>query len=564
MSKRSKTIISIAFVLLICIGFSGFRPQKLMRDSILIMDISGEIPENVPYNPFWGFFEPPPITVLDKVMMLRKAKVDKRVKALILTIHDNSLGFGKIQELREAIKLFRESKKPAVCYLELEGDADLSYYLATACDKIYISPASFMDLNGLKSFYFFLGGFFEKLKISVQVAKVREYKTFGDMLSRRSMSKWHREMAESLLNDLWDQYLSAISQARGIDREKLVKIIDQYLLVPEKYQQAGLIDGVRYLDEIVKELSGKKKLSLVKEREYLSYPPEYLGINKGPKVAVVFAVGNIVNREPGDQPVSASIMSAERMVKVLEKVAEDDSIKAVIFRIDSGGGSALASDLIWRATQKLRKKKPFIVSMSDTAGSGGYYIACGADAIIAQPATFTGSIGVVNAHFGLEGLLNWLRVGTETLKRGTYADFNGFVRPWSEEEQKKAQQGVEGLYQLFLDRVSKGRNLSKEEIDRIGRGRVWTGRQAKEKGLVDGLGGFLQAVELVKKRLGVKEVKLVYKRKRISIWKLLFGRIDDEFISLIAGNSALKKSLILGRIYKQGEKLFWMPQIRID
>jgi len=564
MRKKAKLLTLAVLVLGISWSLAGFRSQKLLQNSILLIEIAGEVPETVPYNPLWGFFEPPPITLLDKVMLLRKARVDKKVKAVVVAIRDNSLGFGKAEELRQAIFSYRKSGKPAVCYLELEGDADLSYYLAGACDRIYLAPASFMNLNGLDSTYYFLGGFFNKLKVKVQVAKVREYKTFGDMLAGREMSPWHREMAESILNDLFSQYLSGVAQARNKSQEQIQELVNQYLVLPEKYLGAGLIDGVKYLDEILKELDPKEELKLVKEREYLSYPAKYLGINTGPRVAVVFGVGSIVNREPGNQPFTASIMSAERMVKELERLAEDDSVKAVIFRIDSGGGSALASDLIWRATQKLRQKKPLVVSMSDVAGSGGYYIACGADKIVAQPGTLTGSIGVVTAHFGLEELLGWLNLGVENLKRGEYADFDRLNHSWSPAEQEKAQQTVEGLYQLFLERVHQGRGLDKGEIDRIARGRVWTGRQAKELGLVDELGGFDKAVELVKEMLGVKEVRLVYKKKRVSFWKLLFGRAQDEFIKMILGKSIrdLKKIRQAG-LFSEGENLFLSPEIEV-
>ena len=564
MRKKAKLLTLAVLVLGISWSLAGFRSQKLLQNSILLIEIAGEVPETVPYNPLWGFFEPPPITLLDKVMLLRKARVDKKVKAVVVAIRDNSLGFGKVEELRQAILSYRKSGKPAVCYLELEGDADLSYYLAGACDRIYLAPASFMNLNGLDSTYYFLGGFFNKLKVKVQVAKVREYKTFGDMLAGREMSPWHREMAESILNDLFSQYLSGVAQARNKSQEQIQELVNQYLVLPEKYFGAGLIDGVKYLDEILKELAPKEELRLVKEREYLSYPAKYLGINTGPKVAVVFGVGSIVNREPGNQPFTASIMSAERMVKELERLAEDDSVKAVIFRIDSGGGSALASDLIWRATQKLRQKKPLVVSMSDVAGSGGYYIACGADKIVAQPGTLTGSIGVVTAHFGLEELLEWLNLGVENLKRGEYADFDRLNHSWSPAEQGKAQQTVEGLYQLFLERVHQGRGLDKGEIDRIARGRVWTGRQAKELGLVDELGGFDKAVELVKEMLGVKEVRLVYKKKRVSFWKLLFGRAQDEFMEMILGKSIrdLKKIRQAG-LFSEGENLFLSPEIEV-
>ena len=568
MPGKGLRIAAVFFSLLVLsLGLSGFKPARLVQDALVLVEVAGDVPENVPYNPFWGLFSPPPLTILDKVMLLKKAAADRKVRAVVVAIRDNSLGAAKVQELRDALLQFRRSGKPAVCYLEMEDDADLSYYLATACDKVYVAPGSFMSINGISNLYYFLGGLFEKARLSIQVVKIKEYKTAGDMLFRREMSPEHREMAESLLNSLWDQYLADIASARNKSREEMAGNIDRNLLLPEKFVKAGMVDGAKFLDQIVKELKAERKgMALVKEREYQGIPAESLGVNLGPKVAVVFGVGNIVNLDPGGSPLMGSIMSAERMVKELQSVANDDSIKAVIFRIDSGGGSALASDLIWRATQEVREKKPIVVSMSDVAGSGGYYIACGADAIVAHPATLTGSIGVVSAHIGMKGVLDWLQVGSAVLKKGTYADINDTTRAWTEAETAKSMEGIDGIYQLFLERVSQGRKLDKDKVNKIGRGRVWTGSQAKELGLVDELGGMDAAVEIIKKKLGVKDVNLVYRRKPVSLWKLLTGRVEEEMVSLLLGPDAgqLRKIWSLNKMYGKSGNLLLIPIIEVN
>jgi protease-4 len=568
MKARGIKIIAIVFfALVLSTGLAGFRPAKLVEESVLVMNISGDVPEAVPYNPLWGLFSPPPLTVLDKEMLLQKAAADRKVMAVVVAIRDNSLGIGKAQELRGAISKFRKSRKPAICYMEMEGHADISYYLATACDKIYVAPSSFMNINGIATLHFYLGGLFEKVKLSIQVVKIREYKTAGDMLFRRDMSPEDREMSESLLSSIWDQYLAGIAAARGKTRDEMSKNIDQDLTLPEKFQKAGMIDGVKYLDEIVKDVQGGKKgLAEVNEREYQSLPAEAQGINIGPRVAVIFGVGNIVNLDPGGSPFAGSIMSAERTVKELEAVAKDDTIKAVIFRIDSGGGSALASDLIWHATQKVREKKPIIVSMGEVAGSGGYYIACGADKIVAQPGTLTGSIGVLSAHIGAKGLINWMQVGTATLSRGQYSQMDDWTRPWTDAETAKAMEGIQGNYELFLSRVSQGRKMSRDDVDKIGRGRVYTGMQAKEIGLVDELGGMDSAVEIIKRRLGVRDVNLIYKRKPVSLWKLLTGKTEEELVSTAFGPQAveLRNIMMTNNMYKEGERLFLSPVIKVE
>jgi len=555
--------------LVLSLGLSGFVPAKLYEDSVLVMNVEGAVPEYTPFNPFWGLFAPAPLTVTDKVMVLRKASVDRNVKALVVAVRDNSMGMGKAQELRDAILRYRKSGKPAACCIEMEGQADLSYYLASSCDQIYVSPASFMSVNGLTQLHFYLGGFFEKVKLSVQVLKVKEYKTFGDTLSRRDMSPFDREMSEALLNSSWDQFLNGIAAGRNKSKAEIAGYIDQDLLLPEKYQAAGMVDGVKYLDEVIdglKKAGGNKDLAVVKEREYAAISPQALGVNVGPKVAVIYGVGSIVNLDPGGSPWYGSIMPAEITVMELEEAAKDDSIKGVIFRVDSPGGSALASDLIWRATQKLREKKPLVVSMSDVAGSGGYYISAGADAIVAHPGTLTGSIGVVSAHIGARGLLGWLQVGTTVLSKGTYAQVDNWTRPWTESEQAKEMDGITGVYNLFVDRVSKGRKMSKEDVDKIGKGRVYTGLQAKELGLVDELGGIDVATEIIKKKLGVKDLRLVYHRKPITLWKILLGKTQEDLVGAMFGPVAvdLKNQLVLNSMYKDGEKLFLSPTIRLE
>ncbi len=566
-SRGLKLGAAVLSLMVLSLGLGGFKPVKLTVESGLVMNVSGDVPETVPYNPLWGLFEPTPMTFLDKVMLLKKASADKNLKAAVIVIRSNNLGMARTQELRDAIAEFQKSGKSAVCYLEMESDSDLAYYLATACDKVYVAPSSFLDLNGLSNFYFFLGGLFSKVKLSIQVVKIKEYKTAGDMLFRRDMSPEHREMAESLLNSMWDQYLSDLAAARKKSKDEIIALINSNPVLPEKYREAGMIDGVKYLDEILDELkAGAKGMEVVQERDYLTIPAEALGVNVGPKVAVIFGVGNIVNEDPGGSPFMGSIMSAERTVKELEAAAKDDSIKAVVFRVDSDGGSALASDLIWRATRKVREKKPLVVSMGDVAGSGGYYVACGADAIVAEPATLTGSIGVVSAHIAAKYLLSWLQIGTVSMSRGTYADMGDISRPWTDGEVAKANESIDGIYQLFLERVSAGRKKSKDEINKIGRGRVWTGAQAKEKGLVDELGGINRAVSIVKTKLGAKDVNLVYKRKPISLWKLLTGKVEEEMVYTMVGPQSreMKMGFEFNRLYQEGETLFLMDAIKVE
>jgi len=529
--KRKITWAAVLALIVLVSAALALRPKSIGHHSVLLFEVGGDIPEQTPWNPLFALFEKPPLTVLDKVMALRKAGHDSRIQAVVVRITDFDFGMGKTQEFRQAILDYKRSKKPIVAYLELEGGGNLEYYLATACDQIYVSEESFLGLNGLSSFHFFLGGVWDKLYLDLQVDQIKEYKSAADMLARQDMSEANREVANSILDSLNAQFLGDMARDRGKKPEEARAMVDGFWMIPERYREAGWVDGIKYLDEVLdlfKKDSGPVRV--VREDEYDQQDPVGLGINRGPKVKVVFGVGNIVMGDPGGRPFGGQIMGSDRMVKELLEAAEDDSIKAVIFRIDSGGGSALASDLIWRATQKVREKKPLVVSMSDVAGSGGYYIACGADAIVAEPATITGSIGVFTAHLSLCRLLEKAAIGTALLTRGPYADYRRISRPLSEAGREKARASIAAIYDIFTRKVGQGRGLKQERVNEIGRGRIWTGAQAKELGLVDELGGMIQAKELVKQRLGVapdKDVELIWKRPPVSLWKILTGKVEE-------------------------------------
>ncbi len=568
--KRKRLIVILVVVAGISFSILALKTPRLSSDSVLLMEIGGDIPEAPPaWSPIMALIEKPLPIMLDKIMALRKAKVDSHVKAVVLKITPCSFGLAKAQELRDAINDYRESKKPIAAYLE--GGGNLEYYIACACEDVYIAESSMLGLNGLASRSIFLGGIWEKIYVDMEVDKIKEYKSAGDMLGAKDMSPELREMLDSLLDSEYEQLLSGIAEARGMDKSEVEGIVDELYMFPDKYLEAGLVDGIKYLDEVLEEFksSGNSKAKVVTEKEYAKIEPSRLGINRGPKVAVVYGVGNIVTGDPGGQPFSGDVMGSDRMVKELKKVAEDDSVKAVIFRIDSGGGSALASDLIWRATQRIREKKPFVVSMSDVAGSGGYYIACGADKIVAQPGTITGSIGVLTSHLGLGRLLKKIGVNTVTLSRGRFGDYGDWTRSLTPGERDKTRSWIQEIYEMFTGKVSQGRGLSKDQVKEIGRGRVWTGAQAKGIGLIDETGGIMTAVKLVKENLGVpedKDVKLVYKRPPMTMWQFILGRGSDVFMQTLLTKDEqefLKYSRSMS-LYREHEPLFLMPTIRIQ
>jgi len=398
--KRTKAVLIVVMALAVC-GFTGLTGPLAPSGSVLVVDLGGDIRETHPWSPLMSFLGgETPRTVLDKVAALDKAAEDGRIAGVVVRIWDAGYSMGKAQEFRSAILRYKEtSGKPIYACLELEGGGNLEYYIASACDRVYLSPASTLGLSGLSMSRFYLGGLWEKIYLEVQVQQIAEYKSAADMMGRKDMSEAERRMDNAVLDSLYNLFLADMAHARGVDRSEVERWVDRAWGIPEKYEEAGAVDGIAYLSEVTSLFPKGSKAAVVSEKDYLE-PYSRPGRGKRrPRLAVVYAVGNIVS---GDQPevpfMPRSFIASNPMVKELERAAEDDSIDAVILRVDSGGGSALASDLIWRATQKIRAKKPLVVSMSDVAGSGGYYISCGADRIVAQPGTITGSIGILTAH----------------------------------------------------------------------------------------------------------------------------------------------------------------------
>ncbi|HUI27981.1 MAG TPA: signal peptide peptidase SppA, partial [Candidatus Kryptonia bacterium] len=391
------------------------------------------------------------------------------------------------------------------------ASGNIEYYVASAADQVYLPPNGSAPLTGLLSQFIFLGGVWEKLDIDMQVEKIREYKTAGDMIANKSMTPAHREMANSLLDSINGQFVGGIATARGLDAASVQATIDNCPITPAAFAASGLSDGVKFVDEVQTDLLGPSR-KFVKADDY--HPPrgQWIAVDTRPQLAVIYAVGPIHSGESSGS-VGGDSVGADTLIEAFDKAASDDDVRAIVFRIDSPGGSALASDLIWRATQRARAKKPVIVSMSDVAGSGGYYIAAGGTQIVADPATLTGSIGVVLAKPNISGLLKKLGINTETITRGKYARIEDTTTSMTPAERAKVVGAMQHIYDVFVERVATGRKLTNERVNQIGRGRVWTGAQAKDNGLVDELGGFTRAVEVAKVAAGLsadQDVRLTF------------------------------------------------------
>jgi protease-4 len=512
MSRTKKTVLIIsgivlALVLVVLIGLAALvaafrqREPPIAENSVLTLRVAGELPDYVPDDPFRKFFGGPDQSISNLVLQFKKAKVDKRIKSILLTIDMSTAGWGKTEEIRDAIADFRSSGKTVYAYMEYATDKE--YFLATACDKVYLAPPGELFINGLAADVMFFRGSLDKLGIYPDMVQMGKYKSAVETFTRKDMSEAHREFMNSWLDDSFNRYIDAIAKARGKSAEDVRAIIDNAPYGSGKAKELGLVDGVAYRDEIEKELKtqlGYKEsdqLSLVRSSSYNAVEPESLGLNKGEKIAVIYATGDINSGASENSPSGDQSIGSDTLSRALNEARDDKSIKAIVIRIDSPGGSGLASDIIWHAVESAKAKKPVVISMGDVAASGGYYIAAGANKIVAQPSTITGSIGVFAGKPVIKGFYDWLGISNEYILRGKQAGMFRESEKFTPEERSKFEDLVKRMYyDEFVPKVAKGRNKTPEYVDSIAQGRVWTGAQGKERGLVDEFGGLDRAVEV--------------------------------------------------------------------
>ncbi|MCA9509359.1 MAG: signal peptide peptidase SppA [Myxococcales bacterium] len=435
---------------------------------------------------------------------LALARRDDRLDAVVLAIEDTSLGWGKAAELRDAIGRLRAAGRRTVAYLELDGLAvQREYWIASAADEVWVVPGGSVPLVGLAAEYLYLGDAFDKLGVDFEVAKAGRYKSAVETIAGNAMSDASREMANALLDSTERQFVDGIARGRGLEPDAVRAAIDRAPVLASELADARLIDGEAHLDAVLEKLGGP----VVKGEEYAGIDPASVGFDPVATYALVYGSGNVVPGDESATPRGEPVFAAGAIREAVEKAAKDDDVDAIIVRIDSPGGSALASEIMWRAISEAKREsgKPVVASFSDVAASGGYYVASAADSIVASGTTVTGSIGVFSLRPLLGGLLDKLGVRTELLTRGEHADFLSSTRPSSPAARERLQSVVLDIYRLFLERVGTGRSLATEAVDAVGQGRVWTGEQALERGLVDRLGGLHEAVREANRLRGIDE-----------------------------------------------------------
>lgn len=536
------TGIIISSILLVVVGLiilgamiSSMTADKetvVADNSLLHIDLQHQITERTIPDPFEeldvpGFTTTKSFGLNDILKGIEGAKNDNRIKGIYLDLSAVSASFATLQEIRDALLDFKTSGKFIVAYSE--GYTQRAYYLASTADKVYVNPEGTIDFRGLASQTPFIKGTLDKLGVEMQVVKVGTFKSAVEPFILDRMSEANRQQVTSFLGSIYNHFVNQIGTSRGIPADSLRAIADNFLVkTADDAVTYGLADGKRYKDELLGELKDSLDIDPDKDLNAVAltkYKPSGQSNRTSvrDRIAVVYAVGDIVSGEGGDD-----MIGSERISRELRKVRRDDKVKGVVFRINSPGGSALASDVIWREVDLLRKEKPVIVSMGDVAASGGYYIAAAADSIFAQPNTITGSIGVFGVIPNMQGLMNEkLGITFDEVKTGKYADFLSNVdRPLTVDERNILQMEVTRIYDTFLQRVADGRHLSKEEVDSIGQGRVWSGQQAVDNGLVDRLGSLEDAIAAAARKAGLEDYRLV-----------TYPAIKNPFESLLGGST---------------------------
>jgi protease-4 len=588
MSRRALLVVLTLLGSAVVISLTAFFTMYLMlsrapvvpSSATLTLNLSGDLAENPP-DDVLAYFRGSRLRTLRSVVdTLRKAKADRRVTALVLKPNGFTTAYwAKIQEVRDAVLDFKSSGKPVYAFLEYGGDRD--YYLATAADKVFLMPSATLDLTGVATYELFLRGSLDKLGIYPDLHHVGAYKNAVNTFTEKSFTEAHREVTDALNRSLYDEIVRGIAGGRRKDNGAVRTLIDQGPFLSEQALKAGLVDELAYEDQVEERLratTGAEKPVSIDADDYAGVGSRSLGLNVGPRIAVIYAEGIINSGRSGFDPLNGAVVGSDTLNEYIKRVRDDSSIRAIVLRIDSPGGSATASDAIWRElmlTKGARADRPIVASMSDLAASGGYYIAMPADAIVAQPSTLTGSIGVFGGKFVTGGLYKQLGANVEAASIGRRAELNSPVRAYNDDEVKKVQEYMQSFYDRFVENVADSRKRTPEDIDRIAQGRVWTGRQAVENGLVDALGGLDRAIALAKERAQIPadtDVELVVYPPRRTIYELLSEQISASGAGAGASLRAwLSEHLSAGELealralrgplamFRRGEPLALMP-----
>jgi protease-4 len=528
-------IMVVVIIIVLAVASGGSDEVKVQESSVLRLDLDAPIIESEKESTvvvaFLGSTAPRPIGLAQLRQTIQHAKDDPNIKGIYVNVTIPQAGYTVIEEIREALIDFRKGGKWVVVYSELMTEA--AYYLASAADNIYLNPEGELEFNGLTANVAFFKRMFDKLEIKPEVFRVGEFKSAVEPFLYEKMSDENRLQLNEMINSIYDHVLDEVAESRKIPKDRLKEIANKMLVRNAKLAlEHGLVDSLLYVDQVEAQL--KKRVGIGSDEKlsyvtYAKYKRSFSTYKSSPnEVAVIVAEGTIL---PGKADKGDDIIASETFIKELKKAREDDDIKAIVIRINSPGGSFQASDAMWREITLTTKSKPVIASMSDYAASGGYYMAMGCDTIVAQAHTITGSIGIFSVLFDASGFLNnKIGITSEELKTGEIGELVTLSRPLTPKEREIWQTRTNEVYDVFTGKAAEGRGVPIDSIKKVASGRVWTGVQAKQHGLVDVVGTFTDAVEIAAKSANISDDYKVryYPQYTPNFIEQVLSQIEDE------------------------------------
>ena len=531
----SVVLFFISILVVFSMVSSSESETQVRKNSVMMLDLNGTLTERSQENPLDFLMKEDYKTYgLDDILSsIRKAKENEDIKGIYIQATSLGAGFASLEEIRDALKDFKESGKFIVAY----GDTYTQnlYYLSSVADKVLLNPQGMLEWRGLAATPMFFKDLLEKIGVEMQIFKVGTYKSAVEPFISTEMSPANREQVNVYLSSIWGQITSSVAESRNLSLEALNKEADRMLMFypAEESVKNGLVDTLIYKNDVrdyLKNMVGIDKddnMPVLGIQDMINVKKNVPRDKSGNVIAVYYAYGEI---DGGSSASTDEGINSEKVIKDLRKLKDDENVKAVVLRVNSPGGSAYGSEQIWYAVNQLKKEKPVIVSMGDYAASGGYYIACNADTIVAEPTTLTGSIGIFGRMPNAKGLTEKLGVNFDVVKTNPYADFGNLTRPMNDGEKGLMQMYVNKGYELFLTRCSDGRGISMEELDKIAQGRVWTGSTAKELGLVDELGGLDKALEIAIAKAGVDAYTVMNYPKKEGFLESLMNTNPENYI----------------------------------
>jgi protease-4 len=539
--KRRAIVIGVLVLFFVLIVWAAWKPARLGSHSVLVIDANGEIDEQRQPS-ILGALTGAAVPVMhDYVDAIDSASSDPRIKGLVVRIGPLDTGWAKLEEIRAHLLAFQKSGKPSICYLGYDGIGNREYYLASACQQIWLVPTAPVSIRGMMAEAIFFRGTLDKLKIIPEFYHIAEYKTAYNTLTEKRFTAPHREEVESVLRSVYRQYVNETAQARHMDPAKFEELITHGPLLTSEAVENHIVDRLAYWDQVQDYFKSRDRdwnpVSLNRYRAFIKNPP-------GQQIAVVYATGLIVSGHSGNSPTSGILMGGDSVASDIRSARTDSSIKAIVLRVDSGGGSVVASEVIRREVELARGVKPVVVSMSDMAASGGYWIASPANKIVAESNTITGSIGVLIGKLNLAGLYKLLGISTDYVATSDNATLFSDQQNFTPEQRAYIEKSLQDTYSQFTKGVAQGRGIPVEKVDQIGKGREWSGVQAKKLGLVDDIGGLDRAITVAKQLAHIpaaQPVHIVRLPEEKSIFEQLFQREVDEMSASHSLDATLRR-----------------------